>query len=77
MLVKIAKAIGWKTWYHISCTWPIKGGGMGMADLCISVKPWIRQGDGMQQVRQYLFEEAKGNGCTTLPSITSITRIGA
>ena len=68
----IAKWIGWRTSYHICCTYPAANGGMAIMDMTITVKPWITR-QSMDEVRAFLHKEA---GSKSIPSITSITRIG-
>lgn len=74
LIASIADKIGWVTWYHVVYQWPTPTG-LSIADTCLSVRPWLRQGKGIDQLREYLKERVPGLGAT--PNIISITRIGA
>jgi len=76
MIAQLAKRIGWVTWYHVTYQFPVPGGTC-TGDAVVSVRPWLRQGKNFEELRESLHEQAEDHGCTTMPNITSITRIGA
>lgn len=76
LIARIARALGWVTWYHVAYQWP-NAGSFTTCDGCFSVRPWLRQGETFKNLRDYITKEAKENGCTVTPNIISITRIGA
>lgn len=73
LIARLAKRLGWVTWYHITYQHPVPNG-LATGDCCISVRPWIRRGESLEEVRKFITELA---GSEVTPSITSITRIGA
>ena len=76
MIARIAKRLDWATWYHVAYQFPVKNG-QATGDLVIQVRPWLRQGDGIKELREYLLKVSAENGCEKTPNIISITRIGA
>ncbi len=76
IIANIAKLLGWVTWYHVSYQFS-NSKGMVVGDMIVSIRPWLRQGDSFNELRDYLHKENSKNGCTTIPNIISITRIGS
>jgi hypothetical protein len=73
----LANKIGWVTWYHITYQFPVSSGGTAICDACISVRPWIRRGESLQDVRKYISAQAIAYGGCSDPNIISLTKIGA
>lgn len=76
LLANLVWKLGWVTWYHICYQFPARGGYV-TGDLCVSVRPWIRQGETFEKLREYIAKQAAEQGCNSTPNIISITRIGA
>lgn len=76
MIARLAKRLGWVTWYHVTYQFLVAGG-TGTCDAVVSVRPWLRKGKVFEELRECLHKNAEPHGCTNTPNIISITRIGA
>jgi hypothetical protein len=75
LIAAIAKRLGWRTSYHVACTYPVNGG-YATLDAVIHAKPWLRESN-FDQLREYMHGRAlERNPSASTPNIISITRLG-
>ena len=75
LIAKIAKRLGWKTYYHVVFLYTAEEKLM-INDGTACVRPWLRQGETFDNLRAAMNKEALISGITKPGNIISITRIG-
>jgi hypothetical protein len=69
----IGRKLGVRTWYHVSATYPLSGGGSATMSCTLSVRPWLHS-DNFSELVDFMKTQASYKNET--PAIVSITRLG-